>query len=221
MGYSLGICVSKHYNETLTVEQIEEKAAKNRRRNEGKNGGELAVFSRVTIGELDLNGIDLSGAIFNEVHFNKTKLVGAKLTKVKFIECDFDEADMSGADLSGAKFINSTMFFAVLKNANMESADLYSTTIWASDFEGVYAPSVRFTFSSVADGGFENAKLQKSAFAFTDLDYAQFTGADCKEANFLCNYNADYANFDGADLTDAYFQAHDKRRKQRKKKKDE
>lgn len=205
MGISFGVQAMMIYPEKISADQITKKLEAHRiwRKKDGE--GQLAVFSKITVGKINLSGIDFSETIFYKVHFDETIFTDALFENTKFIECSFRDVDMSRARLNNIRIIDSFITSSIFTNAEMLLAEFIGTTCWNSVFDGINAPGLRMAYSSAADGSFENARLQMAHFIYTDIDYASFEGANCVEAKFIFTGNTEYADFHKANLTDAYF----------------
>ena len=95
----------------------------------GIAGLEGAYLRGLGVGQLRLQGFDLSGiefhsAFLNEPDFRGSRLVGAKFRMACLRKADFRDANLRRAILVGADLRNAHLEGARLRDANLEGADL-------------------------------------------------------------------------------------------------
>ncbi len=98
-----------------------------------------ANLSGLKMGEIRLNGADLSdadlsGTILSRANLSDARLrgcnlSGSDLSGARLVHTDFSNADLSGADLKGARAYGAVFTGADLKNTRLEDADLSRATL--------------------------------------------------------------------------------------------
>lgn len=102
------------------------------------------------ISDSGLWATNFSEANLRKTDFQKSRLYGAKFVKAVAIRANFSKAiistrndpdfdylpDFTGATLPKAKFISTQLIGAVMKDANLKSADFSNATVIGCDFSG-------------------------------------------------------------------------------------
>jgi uncharacterized protein YjbI with pentapeptide repeats len=177
---------------------------------------------------VDLTGLDLSGA-----NLTGANLAGANLYGVRLVGADLTGADLSEANLTFTWIMRANFTRARLHGATMQtivtSVGMDNTRDQAAIFVGADLSDasiiVHFSFDDMQGANFSHAHmtanmanqsmgLLRTEFMSTNLDGANFTGAELGHVNFRfaklngAHFNGadlSYADFIGAYLTDADF----------------
>jgi uncharacterized protein YjbI with pentapeptide repeats len=106
-------------------------------------------------------------------------------------------ANLTGADLSGLSLAQVDFTGAVMRDANLQHADLTQATLDQADLSGANLSNAQMTQVSAKD-----AKLVGAQLGHVDLTQADLTGADLAKANLsgttFTQATLDQANFTGA-----------------------
>lgn len=106
-------------------------------------------------------------------------------------------ANLTGADLSGLSLTQVDFTGAVMRDANLQSADLGQATLDRADLSGANLSNAQLIQTSARD-----AKLVGADLAHVDFTQADLTGADLARANLsgttFVQATLDQANFAGA-----------------------
>jgi len=143
-------------------------------------------------GDVNLEGVDLTGASLREIDFNFTNLTNAKL---------------SHADLTGANLVQTTLNGADLSNhAILQKADLSFSTLTGAQLPGADLTNANF-MGVKAGANFTEAHLDGSYFPFTDFSSATLNGATFNGGQFiltvLAGATVNGATFAGSNIGDA------------------
>ena len=147
-----------------------------------------ADFSGRSLNGLDLSGLDFSGANLRAARLNRAKLSGAKLDGAVL-----DQAWAMTADFSGASLKNAHLFGSQMQEAKFDGADLSGARVTA-DLSRASLRNVKFAGADLAadmknqsmglmrgvlrSADLAGADLEGANLAFTDLQFAKFSGAN-------------------------------------------
>lgn len=178
----------------------------------GSPGGE--GDERLTIGDVDWRGADLSGATFTRADFRNVDFTGARLSKAVFLRCsalesrfngcrmeesvfsrpgDFSGTDFSDADLSRSNLRGMPLSRALFAGAKLPGADLSGADLRHAKMRGASAPDSRFV----------KADLRHFDGTGSDFRLALFLKADLRGATFResCLYEAVLQNVHSDETT--------------------
>ena len=143
-----------------------------------------------------------------EQNVERPDLCGADLSGVVIHGVNLDRADLSAANFCNAK-ITGSFVYAVLLDADLTGAGLWSSVFEETRLSGVIAEGADFGRSRIVASNFSYANLQKANFQGcyledTFFDHADLTGASFYQADLWMAYfrNAvlDKVNLRGANL---------------------
>ncbi len=134
-----------------------------------------AALTRTIIAQADLKGADFSQARFDRVQFggdidlSEANFVNARGATLGLLGCDLRKSN-----LDHALFKNSNFSGAAFDHSSMQQAGFFQCLFSGAQFKQVNAPSTNFAESL----------LRKSMWVESNLERAEFYGANAKESKF-------------------------------------
>jgi uncharacterized protein YjbI with pentapeptide repeats/class 3 adenylate cyclase len=171
---------------------------------------------RQAIGELSLDGVELSYLNFDEYDFSKISLRNSRITHCSFKYADLILANLQYSDLQNNDFSNAKLIAANLSNcdlsgsvlflANMLTANTRSARLENIDFRGHDISGLILRDISLAGCNLEGQQLARVDLSNSNLAGANLQGADLTGTLFT---GADLTNADlrGATLSGAIFKS--------------
>lgn len=159
--------------------------------------GQCADFRNTILGQVNLNGIDLSGSRFTTADLQGTTFENAILAGV-----DFDSANLASANFVEAEISSASFRSANLRNANFADARIQKSDFSGANFSQTTLSYVQFQASTLNKANFAGATLDSAGFVSCSLEDARFSSALLQGADFAGS-SLNRANFSGANLTGA------------------
>lgn len=171
---------------------------------------------RHAVGDLNLDGVELTGMTFDDFDFSKVSMCNARITQCSFKHADLILANLQGAflkdnDFSHAKLIaanlcgcnlsGSVLFFANMLTANTRNAKLENIDFRGHDISGFMLRDV-----SLAGSNLEGQQLARVDLTNSNLEGVNLQGADLTKA-LLINARLTNADLRGAALSGAVFRS--------------
>ncbi len=171
---------------------------------------------RHAVGDLNLDGVELTGMKFDDFDFSKVSMCNARITQCSFKHADLILANLQGAylrdnDFSHAKLIaanlcgcnlsGSVLFFANMLTANTRNAKLENIDFRGHDISGFMLRDV-----SLAGSNLEGQQLARVDLTNSNLEGVNLQGADLTKA-LLVNAQLTNADLRSAVLVGAVFRS--------------
>ncbi len=147
-------------------------------------------LSNKTMNGVRLNNADLTNSIFNNSNLSGGSLDGSDLTGAHFRSTLMYRVQGNGVIMPRAVFEDATLTEANLPNskmaeANLSRADLTRSTFTNSDFTGARFNNANLSSAQLQGGQFQSASFPGAIFLDTQIDGANFSGADLSTSQGL------------------------------------
>jgi uncharacterized protein YjbI with pentapeptide repeats/class 3 adenylate cyclase len=170
------------------------------------------------IGDLNLDGVELSHMDFDEFDLSKVSIRNAMITHCSFKFSDLISANLEGSVLTQNNFLGAKLIAAnlsscdlsgsTLYNANMLTAITRNTKLENIDFKGHDIGGLILKDISLAGSNLEGQQLARVDLSNTNLEGANLYGADLSNA-ILSGAKLSNANLKNTKLAGALFKSAD------------
>jgi uncharacterized protein YjbI with pentapeptide repeats/class 3 adenylate cyclase len=169
---------------------------------------------RCAVGEINLDGIELTGVNLDEYDLSKVSLRNANITHCSFKGADLIQTnlqysflqnnDFSNAKLIAANLCNTDMSGSILFMTNMLTANTRNARLENIDFRGHDISGLMLRDVSLAGSNLEGQKLARVDLSNSDLEGVNLQGAELTGTLFS-NANLTNADLRNASLSGATF----------------
>lgn len=170
------------------------------------------------IGDLNLDGVELTHMDFDEYDLSKVSIRNARLTHCSFKFSDLISTNFEGSLLTSNNFLGAKLIAAnftgcdlsnsILYNANMLTAITRNAKLENIDFKGHDIGGLILKDISLAGSNLEGQQLARVDLSNSNLEGVNFQGADLSNA-ILSGTKLMNASFKNAKLAGALFKAAD------------
>ena len=170
------------------------------------------------IGDLNLDGVELTHMDFDEYDLSKVSIRNARITHCSFKFSDLISTNFEGSLLTSNNFLGAKLIAAnftgcdlsnsILYNANMLTAITRNAKLENIDFKGHDIGGLILKDISLAGSNLEGQQLARVDLSNSNLEGVNFQGADLSNA-ILSGTKLMNASFKNAKLSGALFKAAD------------
>jgi uncharacterized protein YjbI with pentapeptide repeats/DNA-binding Xre family transcriptional regulator len=174
-------------------------------------------LQRIDLSDTDLNGANLVAAELNGANLVAAELNGADMSRAELNGADMSRAELNGADMSRAELNGADMSRAELNGANLIEANLNGANLNRAKLSGANLNGANLNEANLIETNLNGANLNGANLNGANLNGANLNGADLRETNFsranlseaklnrvnLGEANLNRANLNGANLNGA------------------